>query len=121
MSVKKQLAEVTLYSTNKSLNHKDECENVSHSVMSDSLRPCGLYPIRVLGPWNSPGKNTGVGCHFILQGIFPTQGLNPGLLHCRRILYRLSYQGSPFLKGWYPFYLLILQARDLSGPFSITL
>ena len=41
-----------------------------------------------------PGKDTGVGCHFLLQGIFPTQGLNPGLLHCRQILYRLSYKGS---------------------------
>ena len=40
-----------------------------------------------------PGKSTGVGCHFLLQGIFPTQGLNPGLLHCRQTLYRLSHQG----------------------------
>ena len=47
------------------------------SVMSDSLGPYGLQPL----PGNSPGKNTGVGCHFLLQGIFPTQGLNPGLLH----------------------------------------
>ena len=44
---------------------------------------------------HSPGKNTGVSCHFLLQGIFPTQGSNPGLLHCRQILYRLSHQGSP--------------------------
>ena len=42
-----------------------------------------------------PGKNTGVGCHFLLQGIFPTQGSNAGLLHCRQILYRLDYEGSP--------------------------
>ena len=41
-----------------------------------------------------PGKSTGVGCHFLLQGIFPTQGLNLGLLHCRQTLYHLSYQGS---------------------------
>ena len=47
---------------------------------------------------DSPGKNTGVGCHALLQGIFPTQGSNPGLLHCRQILYHLSHQGSPFLK-----------------------
>jgi len=46
-------------------------------------------------PWNSPGQNTGVGSHFLLQGIFPTQGSNPGLLHCRQILYQLSHQGSP--------------------------
>ena len=44
---------------------------------------------------DSPGKNTGVGCHALLQGIFPTQGLNPGLLHCRQILYCLRHQGSP--------------------------
>ena len=43
---------------------------------------------------DSPGKNTGVGCHALLQGIFPTQGSNPGLLHCRQILYRLNHQGS---------------------------
>ena len=44
-----------------------------------------------------PGKNTGVGCHFLLQGIFPTQELNLGLLHCRQILYCLSYKGSPMV------------------------
>ena len=42
-------------------------------------------------------QNTGVGCHFLLQEIFPTQGLNPGLPHCRQTLYRLSHQGSPLL------------------------
>ena len=51
---------------------------------------------QVLCPWDFPGKNTGVGCHFLLQGIFPTQGLNPGLLHCRQTLYHLSHQGSPY-------------------------
>ena len=59
------------------------------------LRPLGRQPARVLCPWDSPGKNTGVGCHFLLQGIFPNQELNPGLLHCRKILYQLSYEGSP--------------------------
>ena len=44
---------------------------------------------------DSPDKNTGVGCRALLQGIFPTQGLNPSLLHCRQILYHLSHQGSP--------------------------
>ena len=58
--------------------------------MSDSLRPHGLY-----SPWNSPGQNTGVGSLFILQGIFPTQESNQGLLHGRQILYQLSYWGSP--------------------------
>ena len=48
---------------------------------SDSLRPRGLHPTRLLCPWDSPGKNTGEGCHALLQGIFPTQVLNPRLLH----------------------------------------
>ena len=51
------------------------------------LRPCGLQPARLLCPWDSPGKNTRVGCHFLLQGIFLTQGLNPCLLLGRQILY----------------------------------
>ena len=46
-------------------------------------------------PWNSPSRNTGVGYHSLLQGIFPIQGLNPGLLHYWQILHRLSHQGSP--------------------------
>ena len=49
---------------------------------------------RVLCPWNSPGKNTGVGCHSLLQGLFPAQGSNPGLLYCRQIFYHLSHWGS---------------------------
>ena len=63
--------------------------------MSDSLRPRVLYPARLLCPWGSPGKNTGMGCHFLLHGIFLTQGSNPCLLHCRRILYHLSHLESP--------------------------
>ena len=55
-------------------------------VVSSCLRSCGLQPTRLLRPWDSPGKNTGVGCHFLLQGIFLTQGSNPGLLHCRQML-----------------------------------
>ena len=50
---------------------------------------------QALCPWNSPGKNTGVGCLSLLQGIFPTQGQNPGLSHCWHILYHLSHRGSP--------------------------
>ena len=48
---------------------------------------------------DSPGKNTGVGCHALLQGIFSTQGSNPGFPHCRRILYQLNHQGSPILNN----------------------
>ena len=58
------------------------------------LQVQGLQPARLLCPWDFPGKNTGVGCHFLLQGIFPTQRSNTGLLHCRLILYQLSHQGS---------------------------
>ena len=49
-------------------------------------------PTRLLGPWHFLGKSTGVGCHFLLQGIFPTQGSNPGFPHCKQTLYRLSHQ-----------------------------
>ena len=72
----------------------------SHSVMSDSLRPHGLC-----SPWNSPGQNTGVGRLSLLQGIFPTQGSDPGLPHCRQIIYQVSHKGSPRILEWvaYPF------------------
>ena len=53
---------------------------------------------RLLCAWNSPRKNTGVGCHSLLQGIFPTQGSNLGFLHCRQTLYHLSHKGSPTAK-----------------------
>ena len=75
------------------------CHMLLHSVVSDSLRPHGLQPTRLLGPWNFPGKSIGVGCHFLLQGIFPTQGSNPGLLHCRQTLYHLSHQGRQNTTG----------------------
>ena len=68
----------------------------SLSVLS-SLRPHGLQPARVLCSWDFPGKNTGVGCHFLLQGIFLTQGMNLHLLrllHCQAIVY-LSHLGKP--------------------------
>ena len=73
----------------------------SRSVRSDSLRPHGLY-----SPWNSPSHSTGVGSLFLLQGIFPTQGSNPGLLSCRWILYQLSHQGrtggwSAYMQFWF--------------------
>ena len=59
----------------------------NRSVMSNSLRPHGLQPARLLCPWDSPGTNTGVGCHALLQGIFLTQELNPGLPHCRQTVW----------------------------------
>ena len=71
----------------------DHAESESGSVMSNSLWPHGLY-----SPWNSPGQNTGVGSPSLLQRIFPTQGSNPGLPHCRWILCQLSHSpGKPRL------------------------
>ena len=63
--------------------------------MSDSLQPHGLY-----SPWNSPGQNTGIGSVLLLQGIFPSQGLNPDLTHRSGIPYQLSHKGSPGLLWW---------------------
>ena len=82
-------------------------ESESCSVMSNSLLLHGLY-----SSWNSPGQKTRVGSLSLLQGIFPAQGSNPGLLHCRRILYQLSHQESPWILEWvaYPF------ARGSSRP-----
>ena len=67
-------------------------ESESCSVVSDSLQPHGLY-----SPWNSPGQNTGVDSPSLLQGIFPSEGSNPGLLHCRQILYQLRHKRSPYV------------------------
>ena len=106
-----------------------ESESASCSVLSDSSRSHGLYC-----PWNSPGKNTGVGCHFFLQGIFPTQGSNLGLPHWRQILYHLchlenSWWGSITINDRHvdvhsvlritalkPQYFLTLKSQ-ISGPF----
>ena len=72
------------------IRYQTESESESHSVVSDSLRPHGLYNAQ-----NSPGQNTAVGSCSLLQGIFPTQESNPGIPHCRRILYQLSHQENP--------------------------
>ena len=89
-----------------------ESESSSRSVLSNYLRPHGLY-----SPWNSPGQNTGVGSLSFLQGIFPTQGSNPGLPHCRQILYQLSHKGSPRILEWvtYPFSSGSSQPRNQTG------
>ena len=73
----------------------------------DPSRPHGLY-----NPWNSPGQNTGVGSLSLLQGVFPTQGSNQGLLHCRQILYQLSHKGSPRTMELVP----IPSPEDLPNP-----
>ena len=84
----------------------------SRSVVSDSLRPHGLY-----SSWTSPDKNTGVGSLSLLQGVFPTQGSYPGLPRCGQILYQVSHKGSPpkvyFLSVSWDIYSLILpEARS---------
>ena len=70
----------------------EESERDSRSVVSNSLGTHGLH-----SPWNSPGQKTGVGSHSLFQWVFSTQGLNPGLSHCRWILYQLSHEGSPIV------------------------
>ena len=82
------------------------------SSLSDSLQPHGLY-----SPWNSPGQKTGMGSCFLLQGIFPTQGSNPGLPHFRQILYPLNHKGSPRILAWvaHPFSSWSAQLRNWIG------
>ena len=89
-------------------------ESASHSVVSDTLQPHGLY---IYSPQNSPGQSTEVGSLSLHQGIFPTQGSNPGLQHCRRILYQLSHKGSPRILEWvaYPFSSRSSRRRNRSG------
>ena len=84
----------------------------SCSVVSNSLQPHGLH-----SPWNSTGQNIGVGSLYLLQGIFPTQGSNSGLLHCRQILYQLSHKGSPRTLEWvaYPLSSGSSQPRNRTG------
>ena len=82
--------------------------SISRSVVSDSLQPYGLWPARLLCPWNSPGKNTGVGCQSLLQGIFPTQGSNPAFPHslgCKNLKENifqpsLEVAKSPMQQSW---------------------
>ena len=74
------------------INRGENPKTCYHSVLSNSLRPHELS--RLLCPWSSQGKDARAGCHSLLQGIFLTQGLNLGFLHCRWILYHLSHQGK---------------------------
>ena len=93
-------------------------ESESCSLVSDSLWSHGLY-----SPWNSPGQNIGVGSLYLLQWVFPTQELNLGLLHCRRILYQLSYEGSNFdyKESLFDVFTLGLSFSSLSSVFLKTI
>ena len=83
------------------LNHQGSPKEVK--VAQSCLTLCDRIDYTV---WNSPGQNPGVGSLSLLQGIFPTQGSNPGLPHCGQILYQLSHKGSPRILEWvaYPFF-----------------
>ena len=85
----RSFAQFAVIHTVKCFRIVNESESESRSVVFYSLWPCGLY-----SPWNSPGQNTGVGNLSLLEGIFPIQVSNPGILHCRQILYQLSHKGS---------------------------
>ena len=77
----------------KRLSSRSSSSNpLQYSGLENSM-DCSLTGL--LPPWDFPGKKTGVGCHFLLQGNFPTQGSNLGLLHYRQMLYHLSHKGSP--------------------------
>ena len=90
-------------------------QRASRSVLSDSLRTHGLWPAKLLCPWNSPSKHTGVGCHFLLQGIFPTQGSNLGLLDCRQFLHCLSHQKESFFSILREFGIQLSRSRNIGG------
>ena len=89
---------------------------VKVTQLSDSLWPHGLYSL-----WNSPVQNNGMGSLSLFQGIFPTQGSNPGLLHCRQILYQLSHKRSPKILEWvaYPFSGESSPPRNRTGVYCI--
>ena len=79
-----------------SISSSNECEHESRSVKCWTL----CDPMDYILSWNSSGQNNGVGSLPLLQGIFPTQGLKPGLHHCRQILYQLSHKRSPRIQKW---------------------
>ena len=91
---------------------RSKSESESWSVISNSLGSHRLY-----SPWNSPGQNTGVGSLSLLQGIFLTQGSNPGLPHCGWIIYQLSHRGNPRIleRVAYPFSSRSSQPRNQTG------
>ena len=93
------------------------CAVLTCSVVSNSLRPMDYSPPGSTVRGDSPGKSTGVGCCTLLQAIFPTQGSNPCLLHCRQILYHLSHQESPWILEWvaFPFSRGSSQSRNKTG------
>ena len=92
--------------------------SVSHSVVSDSLQVHGLQPAKLLCPWNSPGKNTGVGCYFLLQG---TQGSNLGLLHWQADSLPFEPQETAKLFFYISYTILFSHQQCLRGQVSLCL
>ena len=103
------------FSSSKEYNRSSDSESECRSVVSDSATH------RLYSSWNSPGQNTRGGSLSLLQGIFTTQGSNPGLYHCRQILYQLSHQGSPRIMKWvaYPFSSGSSQPRNRTRVYCI--
>ena len=97
----------------QSISKSSSCTFKTHTD-SHRFSLCVCLTLWLLCPWDFPNKDTGVSCHFLLQGIFPTQRSNPGLLHCRLILYQLSYKESPIVSWFSPTSLL----SPGSGPVS---
>ena len=95
----------------KKLKVELPCVCLFASVMFDSLPPHGLQPSRLFHLWDFSGKNTGVGCHFPLQGILATQGLNPHLLHCKQILNRWA-MGEAYRYTYIPSFLDFLPFKS---------
>ena len=93
------------------------CAVLSRSVVSNSCDPVDYNPEGSSVHEDSPGKKTGVGCPALLQAIFPTQGSNPGVPHCRQIFHCLSHQGSPRILEWvaYPFSRGTSGSRNQTG------
>ena len=88
---------------------------IEPASLTSSRLASRFFTTRHHSPWNSPGQNTGVGSLSLPQGIFLTQGLNPGLLHCRQILYQLSHQGSPRIPEWVASLSLLQQIFPTQG------
>ena len=86
------------------MKHEIAFRRVGYSVVSDSLQPHGLQPAKLLCPWDAPDNKTGVGCHALCQGIFPSQGLNPLLM-------------SPTLKG--KFFTSVLPGKTLAFRYEV--
>ena len=106
-----------LFSSTFRASHEGHSLKVKLKVTQLSPTLCDPVDYTVHG--NCPGQNTGVGNLSLLQGIFQTQGSNPGLLHCRQILYHLSHKGSPRILEWvaYPFFRGSSRPRNWIGVF----